>query len=682
MSPTLLHAVIRRADARTPDADLLDRFVRSKDASAFEELVRRHGPLVWAVCRQLLPHHADAEDAFQATFLALVRGAGAIRAGEALPAWLHGVAVRVAARAKRAAARRRQRERRVAVPEADRPVPDSTWASLMAAVHEEVQRLPDAERTAFVLCDLEGVRQPDAAARLGWPLGTLSGRLCKARQRLLEQLSRRGIAPGVLAVGGLAGSAGTVPAALAERVTSFPAATAAGVSSTVAQLARGLAEGATMRTKVLAAALLVAGAIGVTGGAMVISTADAQTGSGSSAGPPAGLPPGSGAPPGTGAGLPLGALGGGGGQTVPAGPGGLLPGSGAGGLQPPGAGGAGAGTVPAGPGGLLSGPGVATGMAPPGMGQGGGSGLGGVWLGGTHAWEYKFVDIKIDRKEFEKVITQHGKDGWEFCGSERFNDGNKAEFVLVFKKPKGGNFPFGGGGGMPGFGEGMGGWGRGGAGGFDFSLPGLGGGGVFGGGGRMGGGGADVENLVHKLKHVHAADVATALEKALSGAKVLKVVAEPVSNTIIIVTDPASMKTARKMIDELDVNPKGGSGGSSLGGPTGGSSGGSSLGPPGGTGPGVGGFRPGSGRPPGGIGPGAAGPTVGGGAPRDGAITVYALKHAVAEELVPVMKKVFPNTDITAEPRTNQLIVRTHDEKAATEIEALIQRLDVQVPKK
>src|SRR5437763_14161246 len=105
MSPTLLHAVIRRADARTPDAELLDRFARSGDAAAFEELVRRHGPLVWAVCRQLLPHHADAEDAFQATFLALVRGAKAGRAGRALPAWLDGGTVRVAGQGGRGAAR-------------------------------------------------------------------------------------------------------------------------------------------------------------------------------------------------------------------------------------------------------------------------------------------------------------------------------------------------------------------------------------------------------------------------------------------------------------------------------------------------------------------------------------------------------------------------------------------------
>src|SRR5262245_43226753 len=289
MSPSLLHAVVRIADARTSDSDLLDRFTRNRDERAFEELVHRHGPLVWAVCRQMLAHHADAEDAFQAVFLTLVRSAASIRSGKAVSAWLHGVAVRVAIKARRSTVRRRQRERNVSVPEANRPVPDESWTNLMSVVHEEIRSLPEAERTAFVLCDLEGVRQPDAAARLGWPLGTLSGRLCKARQRLLEQLTRRGVAPGVLAIGGMAGSAGVVPAALLEQVTSFPAsvATAAGVSSTVAELARGLVEGATMRTKLLAAALVVAGAIAVTGGAVVWSNADAQTGGGA-IGPPAG----------------------------------------------------------------------------------------------------------------------------------------------------------------------------------------------------------------------------------------------------------------------------------------------------------------------------------------------------------------------------------------------------------
>ncbi|QJW94495.1 RNA polymerase sigma factor [Frigoriglobus tundricola] len=207
MTPALLRAVALRADAITPDADLLARYARERDHPAFEELVRRHGPLVWAVCRQMLPHRADAEDAFQAVFLALVRSAAAIRDGRTLPAWLHGVAVRVATRARREFARRRTRERTAALPEADRSVPDAAWEGLVAAVHEEVQRLPDAERTAFVLCDLEGVAQADAAVRLGWPLGSVSGRLCKARQRLLDRLTARGIAPAVVVGIGLTAGA-------------------------------------------------------------------------------------------------------------------------------------------------------------------------------------------------------------------------------------------------------------------------------------------------------------------------------------------------------------------------------------------------------------------------------------------------------------------------------------------
>src|SRR5947207_2197711 len=141
MTPTLLHAVARKAEALTSDADLLDRYTRERDHAAFEELVRRHGPLVWAVCRHLLPHHADAEDAFQAVFLALVRSAPTIRNGCTVPAWLHGVAVRVAQRARRAFARRRTREVKAASPEADRPVSNAAWEALVAAVHEEVQRL-------------------------------------------------------------------------------------------------------------------------------------------------------------------------------------------------------------------------------------------------------------------------------------------------------------------------------------------------------------------------------------------------------------------------------------------------------------------------------------------------------------------------------------------------------------
>src|SRR5262245_66682306 len=126
MSRSLLQVVLRHAEGLTagetaPDAELVSRFARGRDESAFTELLRRHGPMVWAACRHLLPDEADAEDAFQATFLALVRSAGKIRSGAAVGGWLHGVAVRVANKVRRSAARRRQREEKGAGPEGTRP---------------------------------------------------------------------------------------------------------------------------------------------------------------------------------------------------------------------------------------------------------------------------------------------------------------------------------------------------------------------------------------------------------------------------------------------------------------------------------------------------------------------------------------------------------------------------------
>jgi RNA polymerase sigma factor (sigma-70 family) len=650
MSPTLLQAVVRVADARTPDPELLERFKRNRDERAFEELVRRHGPLVWAVCRQLLPHHADAEDAFQAVFLALVRGAGSIRAGEALPAWLHGVAVRVAMKARRSAVRRRQREERAAIREADRPVPDQSWTTLMKTVHEEIQRLPEAERTAFILCELEGVRQPDAAARLGWPLGTLSGRLCKARQRLVDQLTRRGIAPAVLVFGGLAGSAGTVPASLIEQVTSFPTASAAGVSSTVAGLARGLVEGTTMRTKMLAATILVAGAMSLSGGALVLSQADAQSGGG----PPPGSPPSSG---------------------------GLTPRSGEPGSPraralPPGADPDGRDE---GGGGSLFGP----------QSRGGRGGGMAASMGGS-SWEYKFVDIPNDRREFERTLTQQGREGWEYAGSERgLPAQGRSELVLVFKKPRGGGLPFSGGGmggaGMIGPGGGFGSI-------AGTELSGMGGNSIGGLAGMMGGmapqfgpgarfSAGDIEARSLKLRASSAPEVARAIEKALPKAKTLKVVPETTSNMIIIVADTASMKEALRIVEEHESKGATGGGGSPRS-PAGGGSGagagpsggGSRSGPPGGGG---GATRPAPG------GPGAGIPLMaprfpgGEGAGRGGAIHVVTLKHATAQELAPVLDRVFPTAEITAEPRSNQLIIRA-DDRTRTQIEELIIRLDVE----
>lgn len=637
MITSMLHAVVRVADARTPDTDLLERFIHTKDEAAFEELVRRHGPLVWSVCRQLLPHHADAEDAFQAVFLSLVRGAGGIRTGQALPGWLHGVALRVAVRVKRAAVRRRQREQRAAVREADRPVPDAAWATLMTAVHEEVRQLPAPERTAFILCDLEGVRQPDAAARLGWPLGTLSGRLCKARQKLLEQLTRRGIAPVVLAVGGLAGSAGSVPAALVAQVNSFPTAVAGGISSTVAGLASGLVEGVTMRMKIAAATLLVVGALGFSGGAMVLSKADAQ-GRGSASSPP----------PATATEERLLQPGSGGAAVVPRGQGGVT---------------ASGGTIQLHGGhgelvisdiesellGVQGQPLVAVGPQGP--------GFGGVMIAGASRWEYKFVELRSDdRGPFEKEITSAGNDGWEYAGSERLRKGNDAaQLVLVFKRPKGGAVS----------GK-LGGEGGGGLGGRLIvpgvpTVP-----GVLGVPGR--GKGAiendtrviNIESRVIKLKHAIATDVARTVEMAFPKNQLLKVIAEPTTNSVVVVAEAATMKDITKMIDNLDGKPGEGSKTPGL------NVGGSGAG-----------YRAGLGGGGGSQGQGLGGNQQGGG-PRQ--IQVIVLKHAIADELAPVLKRVFNNAEITPDSRTNQLIIRA-DEKTASDVSALIQRLDVQIKK-
>src|SRR5262245_22712760 len=236
------------ADHCVADADLLRRFAADRDETAFAALVRRHGPLVWAVCRNLLPHESDAEDAFQATFLTLVRSAAMIRNPAALGSWLHGVAYRVAMKAKRTAARRRKREHTAAAGESAAPVSQATWDQLQVAVHEEVRRLPEPERTAFVLCVLEGMGQREAAAALGWKLGTLSGRLTKARQRLLSQLSQRGIPAGVVVAGAVTGGAAAIAAAPQSLAARAMALARIGldannvVSQTVLELARGATE--------------------------------------------------------------------------------------------------------------------------------------------------------------------------------------------------------------------------------------------------------------------------------------------------------------------------------------------------------------------------------------------------------------------------------------------------------
>ncbi len=178
------------------DAQLLERFLTEGDAGAFEALVGRHGPMVLSVCRGILREPHDAEDAFQATFLVLVKKGGKVRGRDALAGWLHKVAHRVAIQANTAAARRRTLERRVAqMAGATSTNGPAASDDLLPALHEEIARLPEKLRLAVVHCDLEGMTQAQAAAQLHWSERTIHSRLAEGRARLKRRLARRGLEP-------------------------------------------------------------------------------------------------------------------------------------------------------------------------------------------------------------------------------------------------------------------------------------------------------------------------------------------------------------------------------------------------------------------------------------------------------------------------------------------------------
>jgi RNA polymerase sigma factor (sigma-70 family) len=196
LGPVVRH--LRKLAAGLPepgltDAQLLHHFRVRRDEGAFAALVARHGRLVLAVCRQVLRHAQDAEDAFQATFLVLARQAGSIRRTEAIGSWLYRVAYRVATKAGTAMAKRRIHERRVNSVPPREPSSEAAWREIQAVLREEVERLPEKYRAPFVLCCLEGQSGAEAARQLGWKEGTVTGRLTLARRRLQDRLARRGI---------------------------------------------------------------------------------------------------------------------------------------------------------------------------------------------------------------------------------------------------------------------------------------------------------------------------------------------------------------------------------------------------------------------------------------------------------------------------------------------------------
>jgi RNA polymerase sigma factor (sigma-70 family) len=179
----------RGAACRT-DGQLLEQFLAEQDDNAFATLMARHGPMVLGVCSRILGRGADADDAFQAAFLVLLRRADSLRARLAVGDWLHGVARRTALNAKRLSERRRVKERSAARPAAQ---PDNKRDDRVALVGEELNRLPEKYRLPVVLCDLEGRTRQEAAQRLGWPEGTVAGRLARGRAMLARYLIHRGI---------------------------------------------------------------------------------------------------------------------------------------------------------------------------------------------------------------------------------------------------------------------------------------------------------------------------------------------------------------------------------------------------------------------------------------------------------------------------------------------------------
>jgi RNA polymerase sigma factor (sigma-70 family) len=213
------------------DDVLLERFTAHREQAAFAALVQRHGPLVLGVCRRVLQHEQDAEDTFQAVFCVLARKAGTIRRGTAVGGWLHAVASRIARKARAHQVRRRMRESELPdVPAPDNP-PEWVWRDLWPILDEEVNRLPERYRQPFVLCELEGKGNQEAAAELGCPVGTVSSRLTRARERLRARLTRRGLTL----------SAGTLAAALGTQTSS--AAVPTGLTRTAVQTGLGYSAG-------------------------------------------------------------------------------------------------------------------------------------------------------------------------------------------------------------------------------------------------------------------------------------------------------------------------------------------------------------------------------------------------------------------------------------------------------
>jgi RNA polymerase sigma factor (sigma-70 family) len=283
----LRRVVLRQEEAAKTDGQLLTSFIEQRDEAAFEALVRRHGPMVWGVCRRVVGNHHDAEDALQATLLVLARKAPSVRPRERVAGWLHGVALRTAMRAKAMTAKRRGREKQVtqmSEPEAANPDP---WRDLQPLLDQALNGLPENYRLAILRCDLEGKAIKEAAQQLGWPQGTLAGRLARGRKLLARRLVSRGV---VLSAGALAAvlsqhvASAAVPTSLMSSTVKAAAMIAAGqaaiagvVPAPVASLMEGVIK-SMMLTKLskAVAGLVVLSVLAFGGGLLTDGTAAGQ----------------------------------------------------------------------------------------------------------------------------------------------------------------------------------------------------------------------------------------------------------------------------------------------------------------------------------------------------------------------------------------------------------------------
>jgi RNA polymerase sigma factor (sigma-70 family) len=281
----LRRVVLRECDD-VSDGKLLDRFVATGADDAFATLLHRHAAMVLGVCRRILGNAHDAEDAFQATFLVLIRKAAGLRGRRTVGDWLYGVAYHTALKARAASGKRRVMEQRYQRTRGH--LNEAAWRELEEVLDRELSSLPEKYRAPLVLCDLEGKSRKDAARQLGCPEGTVSGRLARARVLLSKRLSRRGvvISGGLLATALTANaSAAAVPAPLllsTSKAVSFGAASQAAAAGVISAKAAALTQGvlkAMFLTKLkIATGFLLA--VGLAFGALVYGTAEAQTGGG------------------------------------------------------------------------------------------------------------------------------------------------------------------------------------------------------------------------------------------------------------------------------------------------------------------------------------------------------------------------------------------------------------------